>query len=147
MGDAEMKRRAKQENKLQDEVLIDLFERGLTQAQVEDRQRLAPGTIAEWLTDPDFKFRMWLRMDAAWWQARIVVAQQAVKAARNLVDLIDSEKEEIRRKACMDVIKAQPTRAETPTIPEEPTLPPGVSEKTAHRILEVLAEADEEEDE
>jgi hypothetical protein len=126
-----------------------LVEGGLSESDAERKYHLRPGTINRWFEAEDFKKDMLQVIRTANLRAQILVARSAVAAARQLVELTKCQKEETRRKACLSIIELAPwkTATDETSAEEAPSLPPGVSEKTAHRLLEVLAEDGEEEEE
>ena len=96
----------------------------------------------KWLGDDNFKARFTRRIEWLNLQSQALIARYASLAAAKLVALTDSEKEETRRKACLDVIslprltaqKQASSAADDGIEPAE-----SISPQTASMLLEVLA--------
>jgi hypothetical protein len=97
----------------------------------------------KWLGDESFKAEFTRRIEWLNLQSQALIARYASLAAAKLVALTDSEKEEMRRKACLDIIslprlieKNQTGKtADGDTEPIENLHP-----DTASRLLEALAQ-------
>jgi hypothetical protein len=129
-------------------LIDDLFERGLSESQVCEKHGLAMDKLREWCQDDDFRAEVRDRLFTPVSKAWIMLARSATRVAARLIELTESQKEETARKACLDILTALPLwQADVCDDGEELSLPPGVSEKTASRILEVLAEEEGQLDE
>jgi hypothetical protein len=127
---------------LHHEVIDDLFYRGFKESQVNAKYGLTPGTLRKWLLDDSFKQELRSRMHVAWSEARVKLARFAPEAAGKLIELTECEKEETARKACLDVIAMLPRDCgdQDEGDSESLSLPPQLSEETALRIFDILAE-------
>jgi len=97
----------------------------------------------KWLGDENFKAEFTRRIEWLNLQSQALIARYASLAAAKLVALTDSEKEETRRKACLDIIslprltaQKQGDAARDDDIAPAENLHPEI----ASRLLEVLAQ-------
>lgn len=97
----------------------------------------------KWLSDENFKAEFTRRIEWLNLQSQALIARYASLAAAKLVALTDSEKEETRRKACLDIIslprlieKNQTQTADNGITEPAENLHPEI----ASRLLEVLAQ-------
>jgi len=123
-------------------VIDDLFERGLTELEVCQKHGLAMEKLREWSRDPDFTNEVRQRLFTPVSKAWVMLGRSAPQVAARLIELTESEKSETARKACLDILTAlpwdQPEPAENDS--EESHVPEWFTERTASRLLEVLAE-------
>jgi len=97
----------------------------------------------KWLGDENFKGEFTRRIEWLNLQSQALIARYASLAAAKLVALTDSEKEEVRRRACLDIIslprltahKQDDTARDGDIEPAENLHP-----QTASKLLEVLAQ-------
>jgi hypothetical protein len=85
-------------------VLEDLFAGELDEQEILAKHSLDQDTYTHWLADPHFAALLERRIARAHHEARLILARYAPIAATKLVDLTQSEKEEVARKACLDII-------------------------------------------
>ncbi|HIJ67857.1 MAG TPA: hypothetical protein HPP87_09640 [Planctomycetes bacterium] len=121
-------------------VIADLFEGGLDEAGVLAKHKVSAGLYRKWLADDLFADEIKFRIESARRAGKLIIARYAPVAAAKLVGLIDSDKAETVRKACLDILDAgrQEETATFDSISDEsgPDLPPDVASK----LLAVLAE-------
>jgi len=122
-------------------VVDDLFEGGVDEAGVLAKHKVSTQLYRAWLADELFADELRFRIESARRAGEIIIARYTPTAAIKLVGLIDSDKAETVRKACLDILAAgrQPEAAITDTAgPNEhqPALPPDLASK----LLAVLAE-------
>jgi hypothetical protein len=120
---------------LQRLALVDLFEKGMTEAEVEKARGLKAGTFNKWLEDDDFRCEIQALVEAASMRARMIVAQSAAIAARRLVQLTDCEKEETCRRACLDIIGM---KAGLPHGDDKPRTPSPIDEDEALAVFDAI---------
>lgn len=123
------------------EIIDDLFERGLPESEVNARYGLPPGMLRKWICDPAFDQEVRSRMHATWSGVRIKLARFVPEAANKLIELAQCEKEETRRKACLDVIAMllQECSEKGIQLAESPLPPLPFSDKTALWLLAMYA--------
>jgi hypothetical protein len=132
-------------------VIEDLFTGEMDQQGVLEKHNVSPALYARWLADEHFAEQFERRITQAYLSGRIVLARHATSAACKLINLTQCKKEEVARKACLDIISlhsrnqanAGPTvRTENEATPSDSELPP----ETASRILAALAQPPRQED-
>ena len=128
------------------DVIEDLFAGELDEQAVLEKYRVTPRLYKKWQADDAFIEQFQRRIAAAYRSSAALLARSAPKAAAKLVQLTQCKKEEIVRKACLDIISmhtplSAPPRpkAADPDVPEQS---PTLSEQTASKILALLAEAE-----
>jgi len=126
------------------DVIDDLFAGELDEQAVLEKYRVTPRLYEKWQADDAFIEQFERRIAAAYRRSAALLARCAPIAAAKLVQLTQCEKEEIARKACLDIISMQmplsaPPRpkAADPDVPEQSSL---ISPQTASKILALLAE-------
>ncbi|MFA5554737.1 MAG: hypothetical protein WCZ89_01465 [Phycisphaerae bacterium] len=132
--------------KKQSAVIDELFKGELSEEQICEKYAVAPAKYRKWLSDEIFIKEFSRRIEWLNLQSQALIARYSSLAAAKLVELIDSEKDETRRKACLDVlslgkendkknqnqqINSQDSQSEAST---------EISAETASRLLSVLAE-------
>jgi len=141
--------RSKPLTKRQLTVIEEMFAGNLDEPEVLKKHRVTPALYNRWLTDERFTQAFEQRMARAYRAGHIFLARHSTEAANKLAKLAACEKEEIARRACLDIINMHqcpvprvPTNA-APNTGESPeaTLPP----ETVSRILAALAEPESEE--
>jgi hypothetical protein len=125
-------------------VIEDLFAGELDEQAVLEKYRVTPRLYEKWQADDAFIEQFERRIAAAYRSSAALIARYAPIAAAKLVQLTQCKKEEIARKACLDIISMQtplsaPSRpkAADPDVPEQS---PTLSDQTASKILALLAE-------
>lgn len=122
-------------------VLEDLFTAELDEQGVLNKHKVSDALYQRWWAEERFLEQFERRMVQSYRSGRLILARYATMAAGNLVHLADCEKEEVARRACLDIITlnnpaaagACPTKDHDDA--REAELPPDV----AHRILAALA--------
>jgi len=121
-------------------VIADLFEGCLEESAVLAKHKVSARLYRRWLADDLFADELRFRIESAKRAGELIIARYTPVAAAKLVGLIDSDKAETVRKACLDILDAgrQKETATFDSIPNEsgPDLPPDV----VSRLLAVLAE-------
>ena len=136
-----MSRRERKLTPRQLAVVDELFEGGLDEAGVLAKHKVSTRLYRAWLADELFAEELAFRFESTRRAGDLIIARYTPVAAAKLVGLIDSDKAETVRKACLDILEAgrQPEAAITDTAgPNEnqPPLPPDLASK----LLAVLAE-------
>ena len=119
-------------------------------AQALRKNRVSPFRYRKWLKNPLFKREFVDRKESLERQRKFILISSLPQAVRRLAELIHSEKDEIARKACMDILnimkadeeKEEKERAERAG---HQSHMPQISEAKAAKIWAVLAEPDESE--
>ena len=130
-------------SKKQRGVLEDLFSGGLTVQEVLEKWKVTRRTYYRWHAQEFFAAEFKRLMNLTRCESELIFARYAADVAAKLVNLTFAEKDEIARKACMDVINYPNRRAKNHveskklpiTEPEPEPLPPEV----ASRLLAALA--------
>ena len=122
-------------------VIDDLFEGRLDEAAVLAKHKVSTRLYRAWLADDVFTDELKFRIDSAKRASELIIAKYSPVAAAKLVGLIDSEKDETVRRACLDILASTRQTDEAPaeTVDpnkHQPDLPPDVASK----LLEVLAQ-------
>jgi hypothetical protein len=91
-------------DKVQQEVVNELLQFGAKDAVIEEKYRLAPGTIEAWLDDDEFTSLLRRRMKISAWRFKIAVARSAVIAADELATMLQSKSDETRRKVSQNLV-------------------------------------------
>jgi len=121
-------------------VVKDLFEDGLDEAEVLIKHKVSTNLYRRWLADGPFADELRFRIESARRTGELIIARYTPTAAIKLVGLIDSEKDETVRRACLDILspprQQDEATSDSATANENhPDLPPDVASK----LLEVLA--------
>jgi len=123
-------------------VLDELFAGELNEDDICKKHGVTKAQYHKWLADERFKAEFARRIDWLNLQSQALIARYASLAAAKLVELIDSDKEETRRKACLDIISLPRISGQKQPSPDKPAdtkhteLPP----ETAGKLLAALAE-------
>jgi hypothetical protein len=123
-------------------VLNDLFTGQIEEEEVLKKWRVARQTYVRWHTMANFTAEYKRRLKQAKLEGERILARYSSTAASKLVELTQSEKEEIARKASLDVIhyfrrkpKGRSAGKKEPEAEKLPDLPP----EKASRLLAALA--------
>ena len=130
--------------KKQLDVIDDLFAGELDEQVVLQKHNVNARLYNKWQAEDAFIEQFEKRIAAAHRQSAGLIASYAPVAAAKLVQLTQSKKEETARRACLDIIAMQPSPKPTPKpqspVPEMPDPPQQLTQKTAAKILAILAE-------
>ena len=134
-------RKQKRLSKRQLAVIDELFAGGMDEAEVLQRYKVSTRLYRKWLADELFADELKFRIESAKRAGELIIARYTPVAAVKLVGLIDSDKDETVRRACLDIMSAgrQTDTATTDSAPSNeyrPDLPPALASK----LLAVLAE-------
>jgi len=137
--------------KRQLDVIEDLFAGELDEHAVLEKHNVGARLYSKWQADDAFIEHFEKRIAAAHRQSAAMIAGYAPVAAAKLLQLTQSEKQETARKACLDIIAMQtsgvtPPKPQPPE-PDTPDQPQHLTQKTAAKILEILAEENQVSDE
>jgi len=123
-------------------VIDDLFAGDSNAQTVLEKRNIARSRFNKWLADENFKAEFIRRIEWLNLQSQAMIVHYASLAAAKLVELTESDKEETRRKACLDIISLSKTTAQKPAaqIQQEDNHQTQISPETASRLLEVLAD-------
>ena len=151
-----MNDKKKRPNKRQLAVIDDLFDGKMDEAEILEKHDLRTSVFRKWLASDNFIAELDQRAEAARRQSEMIIARFAPAAAAELVALTECEKEETRRKACLDIITAAGGNSGSAIAAgsgsaadniEKTTAPPWLSPKLASRLLTVMAEGDTDDNE
>ena len=122
-------------------VIDELFAGGMDETEVLARHKVSTRLYREWLGDELFADELKFRIDSARRTGELIIARYTPVAAAKLVGLIDSDKDETVRRACLDIMSASQqqeteTADSTPSNEYQPNLPPVLASK----LLAVLAQ-------
>lgn len=130
---------SKRLTKRQRAVIEDLFADQASEQEVLDRHNISAALYDQWLDDERFCEHLERRIARAYRQARLILARSAPQAAQTLIKLTQCRKEELARRACLDIIAppsaSGPTEAPSAAADPAAELPP----ETATRLLAALA--------
>ena len=97
------KKKSKKITKKQRQFIEDLFA-GLDEQQALEKYKISVKTYSRWLSDEGFVSHFNRQLEIAHRQGELIIARYASLAAARLVELTESENQETRRKACLDII-------------------------------------------
>ena len=136
-------------SKKQFAVMEDLFSGELDEQAVLEKHKVSRNVYSRWMANELFVSEFDRRIMSAHRQSAALITRYAPLAAAKLVQLTESEKEEIVRKACLDIISlqalldkriAQPGESQT-----EQTQPlQQITGQTASRLLAALAQTEQQ---
>ena len=131
--------------KKQFDIIDEWFENGGDETAVRKKYNISNNIWRKWLADKSFRAAVDDKIKAVQRQSQIIAAQYLPVVMAKLVQLCGSEKEEISRKACLEILALQADdRDARPSVStdagdeEEKTM---LDEETASKILAVLAES------
>jgi hypothetical protein len=130
--------------KKQVRVLDDFFGESLEEPPSLKKSKVKNAVYKKWLLSDEFFEELIKR---ACRKTKVMIAHYSQFAAAKLIGLADSEKDEIARKACLDIITLQTAASESAERPDETgdnKSDFAISDKKASKLLAVLAEDDEE---
>ena len=151
-----MKNSMSRPSKRQLAVIDDLFDGKMDEQEILEKHNLSISVFRKWLSSDNFIAELGRRTEAARRQSEMIIARFAPAAAAELVALTECEKEDVRRKACLDIITAAGSNpasaiaAESgPAVGniEKTTAPAWLSPQLASRLLAVMAEGDTDDNE
>ena len=107
------------------------------------KQNVTRRQYNKWLGDDNFKAEFTRRIEWLNLQSQAMIARYASLATAKLVALTDSENQETRRKACLDIISLPRVNAQKQDVPatdSDAQTVENLSPQTAARLLEALAQ-------
>jgi hypothetical protein len=129
-------------------VIEDLFADKAKEQEVLDKHHVSAALYDRWLADERFCEHFEQRIARTYREARLILARHAPQAAQALIQLTQCKKEELARKACLDIIAPQTTSGPgvAPAATEENDLDPTAElpPETVTRLLAALADIREE---
>ena len=143
-------------NKRQLAVVDDLFAGKMDEAEILEKHNLSISVFRKWLGSDNFIAELGRRTEAARRQSEMIIARFAPAAAAELVALTECEKEDVRRKACLDIITAAGSNPVSAGVAEsgsaadnieKTTAPAWLSPQLAGKLLAVMAEGETDENE
>ena len=87
-------------------VIDELFVGGMDETEVLARHNVSTRLYRAWLGDELFADELKFRIDSAKRTSELIIARYAPVAAAKLIGLIDSDKDETVRRACLDIMSA-----------------------------------------
>ena len=126
-------------------VIDELFAGGMDETEVLARHNVSTRLYRAWLADELFADELKFRIDSARRTGELIIARYTPVAAAKLVGLIDSDKDETVRRACLDIMSAaRQTDAATTDQGDsneyQADLPPALASK----LLAVLAQHEDD---
>lgn len=137
--------RVKQLTKRQLAVIEDLFSGELDEQAVLDKHKVSKKLYNKWQSDVNFIEHFDGRIAAAYRQSSALIASYAPLAAARLIRLTESDKPDVARRACLDIISMPRTISDF-RLPidelksEAENRKSKISQQTAGKLLAVLAE-------
>jgi hypothetical protein len=136
-----MSKKQKNLSKRQLAVIDELFAGGMDETEVLQRHKVSTRLYRRWLANELFAGELRFRIESARRTGELIIARYTPTAAVKLVGLIDSDKDETVRRACLDIISAgRQTDAATTDSAESNESQPDLSPALASKLLAVLAE-------
>jgi hypothetical protein len=143
--------KTKKLSKKQLSVIKDMFTGELDEQAVLEKHKVSRNVYNRWLAEGLFTFEFDRRIISARRQSAALIAGYGPLAVAKLVQLTESEKEEIARKACLDIISLPALLDKKMTHPRQDHAGNPVSsgraqqlsDATASRLLEALADAEQ----
>jgi hypothetical protein len=144
-----MMAKRKQLSKRQLAVIEDLFSGELDERVVLEKHEISRGLFSRWLADESFAEEYERRIAWLYRQNAATLAQYAPMAASKLLDLTDCKKEDVARRACVDIITMGSPNDKNPLMNQGAKYLEGassatdqspISPQTAGKLLAVLAE-------
>lgn len=126
-------------------VIDDIFSAELDERAILEKHDVSRNVYNKWLSDERFKAEITRRVTSVRLQSEVLIARYSLLAAAKLVQLIESEREETSRRACLDIISLPNIKSRKPgklqggdlkSAEQSQSLPP----RTARRLLAALAE-------
>lgn len=134
------------ENKLtskQHRLIDDLFDPSLDTSQALAKNNISTRLYNKWLADHTFAAEFDRRIDWLNRHSDALIAKFTSLAAARLIELVNSEKPETARKACIDMLTMPKPRDNNANLPKTDTDTPEnlaeMSDSQASAILEILA--------
>jgi hypothetical protein len=137
-------------NSKQLRVLDDLFAGDLSEQQIYEKHGISRSIFDGWLGEPKFCSVLNARIAAAYQQSTLTLARYAPIVSKRLIALTESDKPDIARRACLDIIEmgkdienrqpAQQQPIDDGLKPTDEKTSAALSDSQASAILEVLAE-------
>jgi 23S rRNA G2069 N7-methylase RlmK/C1962 C5-methylase RlmI len=124
-------------------VIEDMFNGELDEQSILDRHGISRFIFNKWLTDEDFQAEFSRRIAGCHRQSQFIIARYGPLAAAKLVELTESDKEETRRKACLDIISLPKLTEKNSNVKEQTEQEEStgqLSAQTAAKLLAILAE-------
>ena len=122
-------------------VIDDMFAGDIDTEAVLTKHNVTHRIFNKWLDDENFRAEFTRRIDWLNLQSRVMIARCASLAAAKLVSLTDSQNQETKRKACLDIISLLQAKDNQPDISksEDSENAEIISPETASKLLEILA--------
>ena len=119
-----------------------VYEGQLSDSEITEKFRLAPKTLQKWIQEPQFQQYLEQLCDEAERQVRFIVSRWGPLAAMKLVELAGSDKENVARKAAVDMIDRclNQNKIKNKNEPTEDQPHEEMTEELAKKILQSLAE-------
>ena len=123
-------------------VIDELFAGGMDETEMLARHNVSTRLYRAWLADELFTDELRFRIESARRTGELIIARYTPVAAAKLVGLIDIDKDETVRRACLDIMSA----AREPNVPGRTDLAPSNQSQAdlppalATKLLKVLAE-------
>ena len=93
-------------NRKQRALLDEIFTGDMDEDEVLAKHRIKRSDYRFWLGQENFRNEFFSRLESARRQSRLIITRYAPVAAARLVSLMNSDKEETARRACLDIIAA-----------------------------------------
>ncbi|MHC4068075.1 MAG: hypothetical protein ACYS18_01925 [Planctomycetota bacterium] len=140
--------RKRQLTKRQLGVIDEIFSAELDERAILEKHNVSRNVYNKWLAEERFQAEIARRVTSVRLQSEALIARYSLLAAAKLVQLIESEKEETSRRACLDIISLPNMKSKKGVMagkvqkgdfksPEQSKLLPP---RTARRLLAALAE-------
>jgi hypothetical protein len=123
-------------------VIDDMLKNGLTEKEALEKHGITPIRYRRWLKGGLYMQEINVAIDAAMRQQKFTIAQCLPDAADKLTELIDTEKGETVRKACLDIIALQKADAPPQIVQQDGQTQNkyNLTQEKAAKIWAVLAE-------
>ena len=113
----------------------ELFSSNLSEEAVLEKLGISKETLGRWMRNQEFTGEIESRMNRMQFAGRLLIARASPQAAKTLIALTGSDKEETSRKACLDVLGF-----DTQDCKDQPASASELSPEKAEQILKILSQ-------
>jgi len=132
--------------KIQKKVMDELFEGEKNEREILSDNNISYSVYSRWLKEDGWKEAFQRRIDEAERRAQILVAGNKPAAAEKLIKLMDCEKEQTARQACLDIINMPKMEIETKEEKQSGEKAISISDKMAETLIEALVKVEKKEE-
>lgn len=120
--------------------LIEALASGRAIPEAMAKCRVSEAIFRKWTSSQAFNTELAYRQQLAKAQSELLISRFIPVAASKLISLLESEKEETVRKACLDILQLTSRQSKTETTTAAKSSKVSLSPKMAEKMLKLLAE-------